>query len=73
MWSRRLLSRRFETVKTPYGLINVKIGLEGEEIYQISPEYEDARKAARENQVPLTEVYYHAHKEAREQLSMKKP
>lgn len=32
--SRRILSRRFEKIETPYGNLTVKIGYEGDKIYK---------------------------------------
>ncbi|MDQ0219555.1 nickel pincer cofactor biosynthesis protein LarC [Peribacillus cavernae] len=56
-WSRRALSRKFKKVESPYGDITVKIGYEGETIYQISPEYEEVKQAANLHHVSILEVY----------------
>lgn len=54
---RRCLERHEETVRTSYGPVSVKIGKwRGREI-TISPEYEDCRKAAEKNEVPISEIY----------------
>jgi uncharacterized protein (DUF111 family) len=51
------LPRHFETVKTPYGNVRVKIGLwKGKEITR-APEYEDCRKLAEKANVPVRRVY----------------
>jgi len=51
------LPRRFETVKTPYGKVRVKIGSwKGKEITR-APEYEDCRKLAEKAKVPLRRIY----------------
>ncbi|HEY0209775.1 nickel pincer cofactor biosynthesis protein LarC [Acerihabitans sp.] len=55
--SRLALRRRSETVPTPYGDIAVKIGYRGERIYQISPEYEHVRRAAKNGNVPYDLVW----------------
>lgn len=52
---RSKLQRRFETVSTPFGEINVKIGT-GEDIKTVSPEFEDCKKAALKHKVPLRVV-----------------
>ncbi|MFC7392244.1 nickel pincer cofactor biosynthesis protein LarC [Scopulibacillus cellulosilyticus] len=56
-WTRRTLSRKFKKVASPYGEIKVKIGYEGDTIYQISPEYEEVKKAANCHHVPFSKVY----------------
>ena len=54
---RTMLPRRFETVKTPYGKVRVKIGSwKGKEITR-APEYEDCRKLAEKAKVPLRRIY----------------
>lgn len=67
-WSRRILSRSFAKVETPYGEISVKIGYEAEEVYKISPEYEEVKKAAIQYNIPFMMVYSIVHELAREQL-----
>lgn len=52
---RRTLARRKETVSTPYGEMEMKIGW-GEGVSKRKPEYEDAARLARENDVPLADV-----------------
>lgn len=51
------LARRFETVKTPYGDVTVKLGLKGEVVVQRSPEFESCRVVAEKSGVPIREVY----------------
>lgn len=55
--SRYSLVRRSVTVKTIYGEVRVKIasGADGEK--NISPEYEDCQRLARENGIPLKKIY----------------
>ena len=67
-WSRRVLSRRFEKVDTPYGQLTAKIGFDGSEIYKITPEYEEAKKAAIQNNIPLLEVYSAVQIAAKQQI-----
>ncbi len=54
---RYTLQRSWETAKTPYGEIRLKIGKLGEEIIAESPEYDDCRAAAKAHDVPLRLVY----------------
>jgi len=51
------LRRKSESVKTAYGEVRVKLGLKGERVVQIAPEYEDCRAAAERSGVPLRLVY----------------
>jgi uncharacterized protein (DUF111 family) len=48
---RRVQSRGFETVETPFGPVRVKVGEFG-----ASPEYDDCRKLALKTGVPLKEI-----------------
>lgn len=62
---RTVLPRRFETVKTPYGKVRVKIGSwKGKEITR-APEYEDCRKLAEKANVPLRRIYEAAFRKCR--------
>lgn len=54
---RHCLERRLEKVSTPYGEIQVKVGLLGGRTITVSPEYEDCRRAAAERGAPLKDVY----------------
>jgi len=54
---REMLARRFETVRTPYGVVRMKIGsLRGEELVR-SPEFEDCARLARKHDVTPRQVY----------------
>lgn len=67
-WSRRALSRRFKKIDTPYGEITVKIGYEGNVIYQVSPEYEEVKQAANLYKASIIEVFSIVQHNARDQL-----
>lgn len=60
------LGRRFETVPTAYGDITVKLGLKGDTVVQVAPEFASCRSVAEKSRTPLREVYaaalrcYHA-------------
>ena len=52
----RLAQQNF-IAETKYGKIRVKVGIFKGEIKNVSPEYEDCKKMAKQHQVPLKEVY----------------
>lgn len=54
--------------ETKYGKIRVKVGIFKGEIKNISPEYEDCKKMAKQYKVPLKEVYEEAKKVAYDKL-----
>ena len=49
-------ARRFETVKTPYGKVSMKLSYHNGERVQCTPEYEDCRAASLKTGVPLKEI-----------------
>lgn len=51
------LARRFETVRTPYGDVTVKLGLKGQQVIQAAPEFESCKTLAQQARVPLREIY----------------
>ncbi len=55
--ARLKLQRRFETVKTEFGEITVKLGLKGDTVVQIAPEFESCRAASEREGVPLRRVF----------------
>ncbi len=61
--SRSVLSRSETTVETRYGGIRIKIVRHGD-ARRYTPEYEDCRRAARKNEVPLADVYTAVHEAA---------
>ncbi|MBE3586719.1 MAG: nickel pincer cofactor biosynthesis protein LarC [Thermoanaerobacter sp.] len=66
---RSYLSREHILVQTAYGPVRVKVAACGGEAgRQVSPEYEDCRRLAREKNVPLKNVYICAIEAAREAL-----
>ncbi|HAJ33453.1 MAG TPA: nickel pincer cofactor biosynthesis protein LarC [Candidatus Atribacteria bacterium] len=54
--------------ETKYGKIRVKVGIFKGEIKNISPEYEDCKKIAKQHHVPLKEVYEEVKKVACDKL-----
>ena len=63
---RRKLDREVRPVRTPFGMVHVKISRRGSEVLTVTPEYEDCRKLALEKGVPLKSVIDAAAGEARE-------
>jgi len=57
---RQTLTRRWETVDTAWGPVRMKIANMNGSISNYAPEYEDCRKLAEENQVPLRTVMQEA-------------
>jgi len=51
------LRRKVESVETAYGTVRVKLGLKGERIVQVAPEFEDCRVASERSGIPLRLVY----------------
>jgi len=55
--NRITLDRKIQTLKTPYGQVKVKVGSLDGGILKISPEYEDCKKIARREKLPIKKVY----------------
>ena len=54
--NRLMVSRRNETVETPFGAVKVKVAtVEGQT--RVAPEFEDCARIAREQNVPILDVY----------------
>lgn len=54
--ARRTLARRWESVRTPWGDVRVKIASMNGTVTNYAPEYEDCRRIAAEQHVPLKTV-----------------
>lgn len=54
---REKLKRNFEIVETEYGKINVKRSYYEGKIIKWKPEYEDCKRLAAENNLPITKIY----------------
>lgn len=65
---RRKLAREIVSVKTRFGKIRVKVGRVGGAAKNIAPEYEDCKRIATEQGVPLKNVYDEARLATRELL-----
>lgn len=55
-----MLSRENHTINTKYGEIRIKVSFLNEEIIKVKPEYEDCKKIAHENNIPIRLVYEEA-------------
>jgi hypothetical protein len=55
--SRSVLGRSFIEVDTRYGPVKIKVGRLNGQIRNMSPEYEDCRRIAEQEAVPLKSVY----------------
>lgn len=55
--TRTKLRREIKTVTTPFGPVEVKLGYRGEQLVQVAPEFESARKLATTQNVPLQKIY----------------
>ena len=58
--NRHVLPRRHETVLTPWGEVRIKIGSMAGPRLECAPEYEDCRRIASEQHVPLKTVMQEA-------------
>jgi len=55
--NRITLDREIQTLKTPYGPVKVKVGSLDGGVLKISPEYEDCKKIARREKLPIKKIY----------------
>jgi hypothetical protein len=51
------LQRRFETVRTEFGEVVLKLGLKGGTVVQVAPEFESCRSVAEQTGEPLRAIY----------------
>src|SRR5438270_13477651 len=58
--SRQTLSRRWENVRTEWGVVRIKIASMNGTVTNYAPEYEDCRRIAAEHRVPLKTVIQEA-------------
>ncbi len=54
---RRKAQRAQRSIETPFGKMLVKVKLLGERVISAAPEYEECRRIAQEQSLPLEEVY----------------
>jgi len=53
---RKVLERELVSVRTPYGVVKVKVAKRDGKVLNAAPEYEDCRRLATEKDVPLKQV-----------------
>jgi uncharacterized protein (DUF111 family) len=51
------LERRFETVRTEFGEVTVKIGFRDAQVLQVAPEFESCRAVSERSGRPLRAIY----------------
>lgn len=51
------LDREYQTLKTPYGPVKIKIGRLDGAILHYAPEYDECKKIARKKKIPIKKVY----------------
>jgi len=70
---RKYLDRRIEKVQTEFGPISVKLGILDGKVVKVSPEYEDCRRAALKNNIPIRTIFEKARLEAGVFITKNKP
>lgn len=65
---RKKLSREMKEVETRYGRVRIKVGKMGDQITDLSPEYEDCKVLAASLNMSLREIYQEAQRAAYHQL-----
>jgi uncharacterized protein (DUF111 family) len=68
MKKRKVLKRELITVDTPWGKAHVKVRMISEDKKIISPEYDDCKKLAKKNRLPIQEIYEAIRRIASERL-----
>lgn len=66
------LKRTFEKIKTPWGPVNIKMGYLKEQLVNIKPEFQDCQKIAKDNEIPLKEIYSFIYKQINNLLKVGK-
>lgn len=56
------LGRRWVSVDTPWGAVSIKLGIYQNEVVQYAPEFSECEQLAKQNNVPLKQVYDEARK-----------
>ncbi len=51
------LERHIKKVKSPYGRVKVKVGTLDGEVVQVAPEYDECKKIAKREKIPIKKVY----------------
>ena len=56
--TRKILRREWQTLKTEWGDIQIKLGYLGDKLVQCAPEYESCKQVADRSQKPVKEIYF---------------
>lgn len=56
-YNRKILKRKFKTIGTIHGEVQVKLGYYDNKLIKITPEYEDCKSIANKQELPLNKVY----------------
>ena len=54
---RKLMDRKIVTIETPYGQVDIKVGIYKGRTLKFKPEYDQCKKLAKENNVPLNTIF----------------
>jgi uncharacterized protein (TIGR00299 family) protein len=57
--------REIRNIETQYGQVQIKVSRLGEKIINVSPEYEDCKKLAQAQNIPLKQIYQEASEKGR--------
>ncbi|HUL00465.1 MAG TPA: nickel pincer cofactor biosynthesis protein LarC [Nitrospirota bacterium] len=57
---RKKLTREIKYVETIYGKLRIKISKRGDDIFTVTPEYEDCKRIAEERKIPLKDIFAEA-------------
>jgi len=55
---RHKATRRIESIDTPWGPVRIKVAMDGDRVVNRAPEYEDCQRIAREQGLPLKEIFH---------------
>lgn len=55
--NRSILRRELRTLETPYGSVQIKLAWQGQQLFNLQPEYEDCAELARQHHLPWRQVY----------------
>lgn len=69
--TRNSLPREFKNVKTKFGEVKIKITKLETGYKKLTPEYEDCRRLAESNNVPIKEIYFAAENSAHKNVNRK--
>ncbi|MEM9177345.1 MAG: nickel insertion protein, partial [Myxococcota bacterium] len=68
-WDRLVLERSKKKLKTPLGVVTIKLIRSPDGALECSPEYDDCKRLARKHGVPLREIVEQVRAQARRELA----